>query len=308
MRLGLALPHYPFSFPTPSEQPTAPRALDYARLAEDAGFHQLWVSDHFWVDVAPKGAPEQRQEPTECWTLLAAIAATTTRIRIGSLATPIGFRNVNQLAHMIATVDALAAGRLDVALGAGWNRAEHLENNLDFPPAAQRLAALADAVHALRQRHCAAPVWVAGKRPRLLDVAATADGWNTAWDCTPDDYQRRLAALEQACQRQGRDPSTVRRSVGLTTLIGRSDDDVEQRWRKLQRWAPGGVLAGVPLREWAKSRLVGTPAQIADQLHRWRGGGVEQVICSFGAPFAVYDDEQIDLAVDVIRLLDIFSN
>ena len=145
MRLGLALPHYPFSFPTP--QPSiARRAIEYATLAEDAGFHQVWVSDHFWVDVATAGQPERRQEPAECWTLLAAIAATTTRIRIGSLATPIGFRNPNLLARMVTTVSELAAGRLDVALGAGWNESEHRANGLDFPPAGQRLASLADTV------------------------------------------------------------------------------------------------------------------------------------------------------------------
>jgi alkanesulfonate monooxygenase SsuD/methylene tetrahydromethanopterin reductase-like flavin-dependent oxidoreductase (luciferase family) len=306
MRLGLALPHYPFSFPTPSERLPARRALKYARLAEDVGFHQIWVSDHFWVDVAPKGTPEQRQEPAECWTLLAGIAATTTRVRIGSLATPVGFRNVNLLARMAATVDTLSAGRLDVALGAGWNEAEYLDNGFDFPPAAQRLASLADAVLTLRQCNRSTPVWVAGKRPRLLDVAATADGWNTAWNCTADDYHRRLAVFQLACQRHGRDPAAVRRSVGLTTLIGHNDEDVEERWRRLQQWAPGGALAGVQLREWAKSRLVGTPAQIADQLRRWHTSGVEQVICSFGAPFAVYDDEQLDLASVLIAALDEF--
>jgi alkanesulfonate monooxygenase SsuD/methylene tetrahydromethanopterin reductase-like flavin-dependent oxidoreductase (luciferase family) len=302
MRLGLALPHYPFSFPTP--QPSiARRAVEYASLAEDAGFHQVWVSDHFWVDVAAAGRPEQRQEPAECWTLLAAIAATTTRIRVGSLATPVGFRNPNLLARMVATVNELAAGRLDVAVGAGWNESEFRANGLDFPPAGQRLASLADTVRLLRRQVPGVPVWVAGKRPKLLEVAATADGWNTAWHSTIAEYQRRDAILRQACQRHGRNPVTVQRSLGLTTLIGRDNDDLERRWRRLQRWAPGGALVGVSLRRWAQSRLVGTPTEVAQQLRRWSEAGVEQVICSFGAPFAVHNDEQLELAIDAMAML-----
>ncbi|NJP34167.1 LLM class flavin-dependent oxidoreductase [Micromonospora thermarum] len=303
MRLGLALPHYPFSFPTP--QPSiARRAIEYARLAEDAGFQQVWVSDHFWVDVAAAGRLEQRQQPAECWTLLAAIAATTTRVRIGSLATPVGFRNPNLLARMAATVHGFAAGRLDVALGAGWNESEYRANGLAFPPAGQRLASLADTVHLLQQQAPGVPVWVAGKRPKLLEVAATADGWNTAWDTTMAEYQHRDALLRQACHRGGRDPATVRRSLGLTTLIGRDNDDLERRWRRLQRWAPGDALTTISLRQWSQPRLVGTPTEVAQQLRRWDDTGVEQVICSFGAPFAVHDDEQLELATDTMALLD----
>ncbi|MEU6022651.1 LLM class flavin-dependent oxidoreductase [Micromonospora sp. NPDC047134] len=302
MRLGLALPHYPFSFPTPQTS-IARQALEYANLAEEAGFHQVWVSDHFWVDVAAAGRPEQQQEPVECWTLLAAIAATTTRIRIGSLATPVGFRNPNLLVRIVTAVEELAAGRLDVAMGAGWNKSEHQANGLDFPPARQRLASLADTVQLLRQQVPAVPVWVAGKRPKLLEIAATADGWNTAWDSTMADYRHRDATLRQACQHQGRDPAAVRRSLGLTTLIGHDNDDLERRWRSLQRWAPGNALADVSLRSWAQSRLVGTPVEVAQQLRRWNEAGVEQVICSFGVPFAVYDNQQIELAVDTMAIL-----
>lgn len=302
MRLGLALPHYPFSFPTP--QPSiARRAIEYATLAEDTGFHQVWVSDHFWVELATAGRPKQRQEPVECWTLLAAIAATTTRIRVGSLATPIGFRNVNLLARMVTTVNELAAGRLDVAVGAGWNESEHRANGLDFPPAGQRMASLADTVCLLRRQVPSVPVWVAGKRPKLLEVAAIADGWNTAWNSTIAEYRRRDATLRQACHRHGRHPTTVRRSLGLTTLIGRDHDDLERRWRRLQRWAPGNALADVSLSKWAQSRLVGTPAEVAQQLRRWEEAGVEQVICAFGAPFAVHDNQQLELAVDTMAIL-----
>jgi alkanesulfonate monooxygenase SsuD/methylene tetrahydromethanopterin reductase-like flavin-dependent oxidoreductase (luciferase family) len=300
MRLGLALPHYPFSFAAASNEPVARRALAYAQRAEELGFHQVWVSDHLFLNVAPTDKPEQREVPAECWTLLAAIAATTSRIRIGSLASPVGFRNPHLFARMVATVDQLSSRRLDVTLGAGWNEAEYRESGIAFGSAAVRLEALVEALQRLREQSAGVPVWVGGKRPRLLDIAATADGWNTAWDCTMAEYQRRQEALARACRRRGRDPNSIRRTVGLTTLIGRDADDIARRWRALQGWAPGGALNGVGLREWARTRLVGTPQEIRGHLDDWRRSGVEQIVLSCGAPFALWEDCQWDLAAEVV--------
>ncbi|MEW2383674.1 hypothetical protein AB0873_16515 [Micromonospora sp. NPDC047707] len=69
-------------------------------------------------------------------------------------------------------------------------------------------------------------------------------------------------------------------------------------------WAPGEALTNISLRQWSQSRMVGTPTEVARQLRRWDDTGVEQVICSFGAPFAVHDDEQLELAIDTMALLD----
>lgn len=300
MRLGLALPHYPFSFPSPSDQPIARRALAYAQRAEELGFHQVWVSDHLFLNVSPADQPEQREVPAECWTLLSAIAATTSRIRLGSLATPVGFRNPHLFARMVATVDQLSAGRLDVTLGAGWHQAEYGDSGLAYGSATERLAALAETMRLLREQCASVPVWVGGKRPRLLDIAATADGWNTAWDCTTAEYQHRTEALARACRKRDRDPDTIRRTLGLTTLIGRDTDDIADRWRRLQAWSPGGALNGVTLHDWARTRLVGTPQEIRSQLDGWRRLGIEQVILACGAPFAVWAREQWDLASELV--------
>jgi alkanesulfonate monooxygenase SsuD/methylene tetrahydromethanopterin reductase-like flavin-dependent oxidoreductase (luciferase family) len=131
-----------------------------------------------------------------------------------------------------------------------------------------------------------------------MAVAATADGWNTAWNCTVAEYTHRIAELEAICATNGRNPSSLRRSLGLITLIGKDNDDVVAGWRRLQRWAPGGALNHVSLKNWAASRLVGTPPQIREQVHRWTDRGVEQVICSLGAPFAIHDDEQLTLLAE----------
>ena len=300
MRLGLALPHYPFSFPAPAEKPVARRALSYAHLAEELGFHQIWVSDHLYLNVAPADQPEQREAPAECWTLLAAIAATTSRIRLGSLATPVGFRNPHLFSTMVANVDQLSGGRLDVTLGAGWHEAEYRQSGLAYGSATERLAMLAETVQLLARECADVPVWVGGKRPKLLEIAATADGWNTAWNCTTTEYEQRHGELMRACRKHGRDPDTIRRTVGLTALIGRDTDDIADRWAQLREWAPGGALNGVTLRDWARSRLVGTPQEIGSQLDDWRRLGVEQIILGCGAPFAVWEDEQWNLASEFV--------
>jgi hypothetical protein len=90
------------------------------------------------------------------------------------------------------------------------------------------------------------------------------------------------------------------RSLGLITLIGRDADDLDRRWRNLQAWAPRGALRDVRLRDWAMLRLVGDPAEILTQLRIWDQLGVEQVICGFGAPFGVFDDEQLELFAERI--------
>jgi alkanesulfonate monooxygenase SsuD/methylene tetrahydromethanopterin reductase-like flavin-dependent oxidoreductase (luciferase family) len=303
MKLGLALPHYDASYPGPGPA-TFERVASYARLAESAGFFQVWVSDHFWIGLERYGGPPARNHTPECWTTLTALAMRTGTVRLGTLVLAVGFRPPALLGRMAATLDELSGGRLDLGLGAGWNQAEHEENGLPFPGPGRRLAMLEEALGVLRAQRTRAgpPLWVGGSGDRLLGVVArAADGWNLCWSVTPDAYEERLGALRAACGRAGRPPEEVRRSLGLATLLGRDADDLAARWRRLQAWMPGGALDGVELRDWAASRLVGTPDQVLEQLRGWEARGVEQVICNFAAvPFSVFEDEQLDLAGELV--------
>jgi probable F420-dependent oxidoreductase len=329
MKLGLALPHYDNAFPDAAPA-TFDRVAVYAERAEATGFSELWVSDHFWLNLDRYGGPSARRGALECWTTLSALAMRTQRVRLGSLVMAVGFRPPTLLAKMAATLDQLAGGRLDLGLGAGWNEDEFRENDLPFPAPGERLAMLEEALgvlHALLTdaetatsysgRHYQAhnaqvlpgpvqrprpPLWVGGSGDRLLGVVArAADGWNVCWAITPEAYDQRLEVLGAACARAGRPTGEVRRSVGLTTLIGRDPDDLVERWHRLQAWAPGGSLDKVELTQWAASRLVGTPGQILEQLRGWEERGVEQVVCSLSnVPFAVFEDEQLDLLGELV--------
>lgn len=330
IRVGVALPHYDSSYPQPPQPgaATVERVVEYAERVEELGLYQGWVSDHFWLDISRYGGPAGRQGTPECWITMSALAARTRRLRIGSLVLALGFRPPTLLAKMTATLDQLAGGRLDLGLGAGWLAEEYLENGYDFPGPGTRLRMLEEQVNVLRTllgpgvgtfqgRYYTAldapvrpgpvqqpwpPLWVGGRGDQLLGVVArVADGWNTCWAMTPEAYQQRLGVLAQACRNADRDPAEIRRSLGLNTLVGRDDDDVVRRWRKLQAWAPGGALDKVDLREWASSRLVGTAAEVVAKLRTWQSLGVEQVVATFGhLPFSIFEDEQLDLMAELV--------
>jgi probable F420-dependent oxidoreductase len=327
VKLGLALPHYDFSFPDGTGPATFDRVAGYAERAEALGFHQLWVSDHFWLDLTRYGGPAGRQGTPECWTTLSALAMRTERVRLGSLVLAVGFRPPTLLAKMVATLDQLSGGRLDVGLGAGWNAEEFTANGLEFPAPGERLGRLEEALGVLRAlladgggsyagrwyraddapvlpgpvQRPRPPLWVGGKGDRLLGVVArAADGWNLCWEVTPEAYDQRLGVLAKACAQAGRPLSEVRRSLGLTTLVGRDADDLAERWRRLKAWMPGRALDGVELRDWAASRLVGTPEEVAARLRAFQARGVEQVVCTFGLPFALFEDEQLDLVAEQV--------
>ncbi|QJS10790.1 LLM class flavin-dependent oxidoreductase [Streptomyces argyrophyllae] len=299
--IGLALPHYDGFFPNPGVTGAhrTRRALAYAQRAEQAGLHQLWVSDHLWLDVAPQ---DRRRSP-DCWTLLAAIAATTRRIRLGSLVTPASLREPELLVHQITTVADLAGERLDIGLGAGWNAAEFAAAGRRFSAAADRLADVERTAELIRTElgPTAPPVWVGGKRSGILSVAARiADGWNLAWDPTPASYWQRLARLN-AAQPSARKSAPILRSVGLTTVIGTDEADLHQRWTRLRRWVPGGHLDGLSFDAWRKRGLIGTPDEVHSRLTAWESLGVDHVVCALGMPFGLFDDEQIDLLAAAAR-------
>jgi probable F420-dependent oxidoreductase len=329
MKLGLALPHFDGAFPDAGAA-TFERVAGYAERAEAIGFSELWVADHFWYDLQRYGGPPGHRGSLECWTALSALAIRTQRVRLGSLVMAVGFRPPTLLAKMAATLDQLAGGRLDLGLGAGWNEEEFREADLPFPAPGERLAMLEEALGVLRAlltdaetptsyngRHYHAdsaqvipgpvqqprpPLWVGGRGNRLLGVVArTADGWNVSWAITPEEYDRRLEVLAAACARAGRPAGELRRSVGLATLIGRDPDDLVERWRRLQAWAPGGALDKVELAEWAAQRLVGTPDQVLARLRAFQARGVEQVVCSLSSiPFAIFQDDQLDLLGELV--------
>jgi probable F420-dependent oxidoreductase len=327
MRIGLALPHYDFSFP--DGRPVSWEGLsDWARRAEELGFDSVWISDHFFLSLGRYGAPDGFFGSVEPLMSLAALATVTERVRLGTLVLGSGFRHPAMVAKSAVTIDHLSGGRLDLGLGAGWYEDEYRRIGYEFGTTGQRFSVLEEAVEVLAllfgekepvtwqgehfqldEAYCRPrpvqeprpPLWVGGKGgPRLLRlVARRADGWNTVWAWTPEDFAERSRELDELCDREGRDPSTVKRSVGLYTVVGEDEQDLEARWRRVQGWVPGGAFEGADIKEWRTDKLAGTAEEVVERMGEFAALGVEEMILSIGPlPFAIADAGMVELIAE----------
>jgi alkanesulfonate monooxygenase SsuD/methylene tetrahydromethanopterin reductase-like flavin-dependent oxidoreductase (luciferase family) len=228
------------------------RVYDEFQMAEDLGFDHAWLVDHL---VDTDGPPDH--PCLEAWTLLAAIAARTTRIRLGVLVTSNTFRNPALLLKEAVTVDHISGGRLTLGLGSGWHEDEHRRYGIDLPEPAVRVDRFAEAVELIsllmsqprttfNGRHYRLddapleprpvqqpriPILIAAHRPRMLRLAARfADQWDTfaempgtATDGVTTTIEERIRALDEACLAIGRDPAEIRRSTWATSAVLASD-------------------------------------------------------------------------------------
>lgn len=218
------------------------------RAADDAGFDHLWLMDHF-LPLTRSATGWYQHDATdpvfEAWTLLAAMAEHTRRIRIGVNVTGNLYRHPSVLAKMAATVDHLSNGRLELGIGAAWAEREFKSLGMAMPAPGERIDRLDEACDVLKllwtkdvadydgrfyQLHGAIsepkplqrphpPVWIggAGERKTLRVVARQADVWNIP-GAEPAEAARLSAVLDAHCAAVGRDPSAIRRSIGVRYL------------------------------------------------------------------------------------------
>jgi alkanesulfonate monooxygenase SsuD/methylene tetrahydromethanopterin reductase-like flavin-dependent oxidoreductase (luciferase family) len=221
--------------------------------AEELGFDHAWLVDHL---VDTDGAPEDGC--LEGWTLLAAIAARTERIRLGVLVSSNTFRHPALLLKEAVTVDHISGGRVILGIGTGWHEDEHRRYGIDLPAPAERVDRFEEAVECIsllmgqerttyHGRHYQLedarleprpvqqpriPILIAAHRPRMLRIAAHyADQWDTfaaiagtATDGVEAAIADRIAALDDACRAIGRDPAEIRRSTWATSAALRSPE------------------------------------------------------------------------------------
>jgi alkanesulfonate monooxygenase SsuD/methylene tetrahydromethanopterin reductase-like flavin-dependent oxidoreductase (luciferase family) len=311
MRFGFALPQYDYS--VPGESPLGWETVArWAAHAVAQGFTSLWVSDHLFLDIEKYGGAPGRYACLDAVVAMGALAAapalTEARTTIGCLVFAAPLRPPRLLAKQLHTLDTLAPGRIVAGFGAGWYEPEFAAAGIPFEPPAARLRLLAETVEEVRDFFAdhperRPPLWVGGKGDRLLSevVAPHADGWNTVWAWTPEDYAARLAVLHRACERHGRDPAGITLSIGLTALVGEDDADVRARFERLAAVTPKGVLDGTTLDEWRRGRLVGTVEHVREQVEEWRRLGVLLLVVNLGAlPFSVTDTDALDLVASAV--------
>ena len=240
MRLGLDIAQH---------QLTWDEIVARARLAEDAGFDGVWVFDHFKALYADPKGPS-----LEAWTLLAALARETSRVRLGTLVTGMTHRHPAVLAAEVVTVDHLSGGRVECAVGAAWNEPEHRELGIPFPSTRERMDRLEEGVQVLRKlfsdddvtfegdhyrleratyrprpvQQPRPPIWIGGegRRRTLPIVGRFADAWH-GWASDAAELAEMTAIIDRVAEEADRDPREILRASSLS--ISEPWDEVKRR-------------------------------------------------------------------------------
>lgn len=294
---------------------------DLAQAAEAGPWESIWVYDHFHT------TPEPSEEAThEAWTLMAALAASTSRVRLGQMCTCVGYRNPAYLAKVAATVDLISGGRLEMGIGAGWYEHEWRAYGFGFPDAPERLRMLREGVDIMHQawttgratldgehwkvdgaivqpqplQEGGIPMWVAGGGEKVtLKIAAQYAAY-TNFNGGAEEFAHKSEILRGHCDALGRDFDTITRSSNFNTIVGathaevnRKVDDYEARLSTYLGDKKAAEIAsqyrGLP----SKEGLAGTPDEIVDVLRERQALGLGYSIHYF--PESAYDRSGVEL-------------
>ena len=263
------------------------------RRIEDHGFEWISIWDHFYAADATGGAVCLEAVATH-----AALALSTSRVRCGSLVYSVGYRHPAVLANAMATLDHLSDGRVTLGLGGGWLQGEYDAYGLPFPPPRVRLRQLEEAVQCVRglltqdvtsfegehfrlhEARCEPkpvqdrlPIWVGGggERVTLAIAARHADGWNVPF-IPPEEFGRKVGVLHEHCERTGREPATITKSINVG--LAWQEGDLRAQFGNIADFVRPGVLTG-------------SVQEVVDRIGAYREAGAEWLILAMRAPFDV---------------------
>jgi F420-dependent oxidoreductase-like protein len=276
-----------------------PSLRDAVKTAEAAGADDLWIDDHLLADEGDRNDPK-----LEAWSTLAAVAAVTSRARLGHLVAANTFRNPGLTAKLATTLDHISGGRAILGLGGGWFADEHEAFGLDFGKGfGERLDRLGEAVGVIRRLldgervdhegsyyrlrdavvaprpiQARLPILIGGSGPHktLPIVAGHADLWNAYG--SPASIARSDAILREHCVRIGRDPDEIERTVNVNVVVRGTRAEAEASWagyaaRHRPREGEGRLLVG------------GTVEDVATELGGYVAAGIRHPILIFRTPW-----------------------
>jgi F420-dependent oxidoreductase-like protein len=278
---------------------TWPQWLDLARACEEHAIPALFRSDHY---LNLDGRHPERGS-LDAWGTVNALAAVTTTLRFGTMVSPATFRHPSVLAKLVVTADHVSGGRIELGLGAGWHQREHEAHGFPFPSTRVRMDILEeqlqivfghwgdqtfsfDGEHYALHDLDAQPKPIQRPRPPLIMggsagprsaalAARFADEYNTPF-ATLDEIAERKGAINEACERAGREPIPF--SVMTGVVLGADAADLRDRVNRLSRIRddddPAGFLTNPP-----SGWIVATIDQAVEQLAALRDAGVRRVIC-----------------------------
>jgi F420-dependent oxidoreductase-like protein len=289
-----------------------------ATYADSGAWDSLWVYDHFHTVPMPTA-----EATHEAWSLMAAYAATTSRIKLGQMCTAMSYRNPAYLAKVAATTDIISGGRVQMGIGGGWYEHEWRAYGYGFPSAGVRLARLDEGVQIMRDawrdgkvsfqgKHYQVdgaivepkplqangiPLWIAGGGEKVTLRIAAKYAQYTNFTAEPDGFVHKSQLLADHCRDVGTDYDAIVRSANFNAVVGTSDGDVRERVERIRSRqsakanpeAVEAMLSNVTSQDSAS----GTPEQIVEKLQRMRDLGCEYAILYF--PEAAYDRSGIEL-------------
>lgn len=261
--------------------------VEAARQAERAGYDSVWAGDSLLA--RPRGEPV---------TLLAAIAGATSRVTLGTAVLLPLLRHPVPLAHALATLDRIAAGRVVVGIGPGAELpGTHAELAAIGVPSDRRVSAMLSAIERVRRlwgdeesgiellpkpfRPGGPPLWLGGTGPRMLRLAGTIfDGW-LPLSPTPEEYAAGLRSVREAAERFGRDPSSVTTGVYLTVAVA---DTPGQAGRELDAYIR--AYYGVPAEVMARGMAMhaGTLESASEWFAAYRAAGAQHLVVRLARP------------------------
>jgi len=269
--------------------------------AERLGFASLRRSDHL---ISLMGPNTGDRDCIECWTSLALAAEWTRRIEIGPMVSPMTFRLPAVLAKIAASVDSLAGGRLILGVGAGWNENEHKVFGIPFLTQKERFDLFEQGIPTMletwkntnpKPARNPIPLLMGGRgAKRTLPLAAKyASEWNLS-RLDADLFRDRSEFLDRCCGDAGREPSTIRRSVMTSYIIGRNRDEQLERAAQVREVIPD--LRSMSPEDVLLNRkdawLVGTPEQIAERIREHGRVGVQLFMLQH---FLLDDSEALEM-------------
>jgi F420-dependent oxidoreductase-like protein len=262
------------------------------RTIEDLGFGWISVWDHFY---GATGKPDDAA-CLEAVAMHAALACSTSKVRVGSLVYSIGYRHPAVLAKAITAIDQLSGGRADMGIGAGWAKVEYDAYGIPFPDARVRLDQVEEGIQCLRGLlhdevtsfegnhftltearneprpvQAKLPIWIGGGgEKRTLKIAAKySDGWNVPF-IAPDAFAKKNEILDQHCATVGRDPKEIKRAINVG--LAYTEESLQQQFGALSEFVRPGVLSG-------------SHDEIMHRIGEYVSAGADQVNIALRAPF-----------------------
>ena len=317
MRFGLFIPQgwrHDLVGIDPAKQWAVMNSL--AQHADAGEWESIWVYDHFHTVPVPS------EEAThEAWTLMAAFAASTSRVRLGQMCTCMTYRNPAYLAKVAATVDIVSGGRTEMGIGGGWYEHEWRAYGYGFPPVGERLGRLREGVEIMRQawttgsatldgkyyqvdgalvrplplQNGGIPFWIAGGGEKVTLKIAAQYAQYTNFRGDPGEFEHKSEILRGHCDDLGTDFGAITRSSNYNVIVAATEAEVADRIAAVRaRVAPYlGEKTDDFMREYDGALAVGTPEQIVERLSAMEKRGMTYGIFYF--PEAAYDTSGIEL-------------